>query len=271
MHEGGEQAVLDQISELQARHPNLEAVGLPSGDLRIHGSVGFSVEHNSHTIEDSYDLRLDIPREYPAGPPFVYETGGKIPDDFGHFMADGRFCLGAPVEVRHRFARHKSLLRFVEELVIPFLFSYSYKRDHGAMPYGERSHGPIGLIEYYNEFFETGPIPTMRLLKCLADNFAPPLMACPCGSDKKLKECHGPRLDEIRPYQPTESFEAELMPMIGLARKAGIGISARRLMPKRIWNKQRRQRKRVKRFQMRGSQALLQHPSRASSTSGAAR
>ena len=54
-------------------------------------------------------------------------------------MEAGNFCLGAPIEVRRRFAGHKNLLRFIEDQVIPYLFSYSYKRDYGKLPFGELS------------------------------------------------------------------------------------------------------------------------------------
>ena len=142
MDEGVEQLVIDQVNEAQSRYPNLELLRYSSGELRVRGCVGFSIEHNSHMIEDYYNLELMILDDYPASPPFVFEPEGKIPKDFGHFMAAGNFCLGAPVEVRRRFAEHKSLLRFIEDQVIPYLFTYSYKRDHGKLPFSDLWHGP---------------------------------------------------------------------------------------------------------------------------------
>ena len=248
MDEGVEQLVIDQVNEAQSRYPNLELLRYSSGVLRVRGCVGFSIEHNSHMIEDYYNLELMILDDYPASPPFVFEPEGKIPKDFGHFMAAGNFCLGAPVEVRRRFAEHKSLLRFIEDQVIPYLFTYSYKRDHGKLPFSDLWHGPQGLLQYYTEFFGTSPVEAMKLLKCLADDSVPPLMACPCGGGSKLRECHGPKLTELRPHLPPRQFETELRDMIKLLRAAKVPFPESKVMPKRMWKQRERQeRKKSKR------------------------
>ena len=220
--------MIDQVTEAQARHPNLELLRYPSGTLRIRGRVGFSMEYESHTIEDHYLLDLQIPDDYPASPPFVFEMEGKIPKTFGHFMKAGNFCLGAPVKVRRQFAEHKNLLHFIDDQVIPYLFAYSYKRDYSKMPFGELLHGEAGLLQYYMGFFEVPPIEAMKLLKCLADDIAPPLMACPCGGRRKLRDCHAPQLTELRPHLPPKQFEIELRGMIKLVRARKARVSRRR-------------------------------------------
>ena len=240
MDEETEKLVCDQMTEVQARHPNLELLRDPSGELWARGGVGFSIEHDGHLIEDNYNLDLRFPSDYPASPPFVFETEGKIPRDFGHFMAAGNLCLGAPVEVQRRFSEHRRLLRFIDEQVIPYLFSYSYMRDHGNLPFGELRHGTIGLLQYYAEFFGVAPIEAMKLLKCLADDFAPPLMACPCGSELKLRDCHGPKLEELRLFLSPQRFEMELREMIKLARAAKIPVPERKIMPRRMWKRKQR-------------------------------
>ena len=74
MDEGIEQLVLDQMIEVQVRHPNLELIREPSGVLCIKGKVGFTMEYKSRTIEDFYNLEFKIPKDYPDSPPAVYET-----------------------------------------------------------------------------------------------------------------------------------------------------------------------------------------------------
>ena len=248
MDESVKQLVINQVTEAQSRYPNLELLRYPSGELWVRGCIGFSIEHDSHMIEDYYNLQFLILDDYPALPPFVFEPEGKIPKDFGHFMAAGNFCLGAPVEVRRRFAEHKNLLRFIEYQVIPYLFSYSYERDHGKLPFGDLRHGTQGLLQYYTDFFGTYPVEAMKLLKCLADDFAPPLMACPCGSGSKLRDCHGPKLTELRPHLPPRQFEKELRDMIKLLQAAGVRFPESKIMPKRMWKRRKRQwRKKSKR------------------------
>ena len=243
---------MDQMVEVQEQHPHLELLRDPSGALRVCGEVGFSIDHESHTIEDTYQIRLDIPDDFPDSPPIVYETEGKIPEEFAHFMEAGNFCLGAPVEVRRRFAQRQSLSVFIDDQVIPYLFAYSHKREYGTMPFGERSHGSAGLLEYYNELFDTSGIATMKLLKCLADDFAPPLTKCPCGGEAKLSNCHGPILGTLRPHSSPRSFERELRQFIRIARAAGIALPERKVMPKRMLKQRRRRRRRSERIKKRG-------------------
>jgi len=247
MDEGLEHLVIKQMAEVQARHPNLELQRDPDGKLWVRGGVGFSIEHDTRTIEDRYQLALEIPANYPESPPFVFETEGKIPKDFGHFMQAGNFCLEAPVEVNRRFAQHQNLLHFIEGQVIPFLFMYSYKHDYGVLPFGDRHHGAAGLLQYYTEFFGTSGITAMKLLKCLADDSAPPLMTCPCGAGGKLKDCHGPKLDELRSHLPPRRFEAELREMIKIAKTLEIRLPKSQVTPKRMWKQEQRRLRRSNR------------------------
>jgi len=258
MDEGVEQLVIEQMTEVQARHPNLDLQRDPDGQLWVRGAVGFSITHNGRSVEDSYQLALQIPEDYPESPPYVFETEGRVSKDFEHFMAAGNSCLEAPVEVRRRFAQHRNLSRFIDEQVVPFLFAYSYKRDCGELPFGDRLHGAPGLIQYYveffgvsgapartlQEFFDNSGIPAMKLLKCLADGWAPPLMACPCESGRKLQDCHGPKLDELRPHLSQHQFEEELRQMVKTAQEAGIHLPASQVMPKRMWKQAQRRLKR---------------------------
>ena len=233
--------MIAQMADAQAQHPGLELTLAPSGELLVRGSVGFCIDHDGHTIEDTYEIELHIPDDYTDSPPSVFETGGKVPEDFEHFMEAGNLCLAAPVEIRRRFAQHKTLLSFIDDQVIPYLFNYSYKRDYGSLPFGELHHSSLGLLEFYMKHFGTKIMATLKLLKCLADNFAPPLGSCPCGSGRKLQDCHGPKLEELRPHYRPEWFEDELRDMIEMARNADISLPERDVMPYRMW-KQREKR-----------------------------
>lgn len=234
--------IVEQFSEVQSKHPSLELLRLFNDSFCVEGQVGFSVDHDLGTTSDCYCLVLSIPNDYPAFPPYVFETRGKVPQGFGHFMAAGNLCLGAPVEVRRKFSEHKNLLKFIEAQVIPYLYSYSHLRDHGKLPFGDLRHGTRGLLQYYMEFFETNGFKMMQLLKCLADDFAPPLGACPCDSGRKLKRCHGDKLDALRPHMRARQFEQELRQMIKLLELHGIRYT-KRVVPKRMLKQRRRSQK----------------------------
>jgi len=238
------QLVIDQVAEVQAEQPDLELTLEYTGEMLVRGTVRFSIDHEGRTYRDAYRVQIAIPPDYPESVPTAKETAEAIPADFHRFLKTGNLCLAAPVELMRVFAQNRSLLHFTNRLLIPYLFSYTYYREHGQLPHGELSHGLLGLLEYYREFFGVGVIKAMKLLKLLADAFAPPLMPCPCDSSRTLQDCHGPKLDELRPLLPAEHFEADLRDMIAAAQTAKLPLPERDVMPKRMWkNRQKRIRK----------------------------
>ena len=203
-----------QVEEVQSQYPDFELVLLESGEPEMTGTLAFDIEHEGHKVGGEFAVRVRFPADYDKTYPFVWESGGQIPADFGHFMQAGNLCLGAPVELQEKFAAHRNLLRFLNEQVVPYLFSFVHLRDHGTMPFGELSHGYRGLLFYYCERFETHIVPTLKLLKSLADDFRPPEGRCACGREARFRECHGPQLAGLRAHHLPEQFEAELRGML---------------------------------------------------------
>lgn len=239
------QLVFDQMSEVQTEHPNLELVLSCSGEIVVQGAIRFSINFKDRTVKDEYRIKITVPADYPNSPPTVQETEKAITDNFHKFIKTGNLCLGAPVEVRRVFAQHKTLLGFVDLQIIPYLFSYSYFRDYGELPHGDLEHGMLGLLQYYKNFFGVDAIKVMKLLKLLADDFAPPLMKCPCESGKVLMDCHEAKLNKLRPYYSPQEFGVELREMITGAQQAGIRLPERHVMTRRMWKRHEKRRKKV--------------------------
>lgn len=232
-----EKLIVEQMAEVQSSHSGLALLRAGPGSLFVQGPIGFTVQYGKNSITDIYAIRLDLPNDYPASPPAVFEIDGKIDKDFHHFMADGSLCLEAPVEVRRQFAEHRRLLPFLNRQVIPYLSAYSYRCEYGSMPNGERSHGPLGLLEYYCEFMGTGQLATMKLLKLLADGPLPSQIVCPCGSSRLLGECHAPKLEQLRPHVRREQLEDELDAFIVGFGEPDRKLPLRQVMSKRMWKR----------------------------------
>ena len=200
-----------QVLDLQARHPSLRLLhDGRSGLFLVEGHIGFRGACNSRTVRDKYRVRLLVPRDYPQSPPVVFETGGKIPADYEHLMKAGNLCLGVPLEVDLRFASNRTLLHFVDDLVVPYLFGFSYSRRYGEMPFGEYCHGPEALLHSYQEYFHVAA-PEATLLLCLlaAGSAQPPHLAR-----------HGTMLREVRAIRPPDRFKKEIRELrIWLARR----------------------------------------------------
>ena len=195
-----------QFNELAAVYPGLALTKNDSGQWTIRGDLRFRATFQETTIEDMFEIELLLPPNYPAIPPAAAETGGRIPTDF-HKLTDGSFCLGTPLEVRMKFGKTQRLLPFVEDLVVPYLFSFRYWQDHGKMPFGEFSHGGKGILESYQALLSVeSPSGVLALLKILGDGSYRGHQACPCGSGARLRHCHGARLLGLNSVQSADHF-----------------------------------------------------------------
>jgi len=205
--------VTEQMVELQAQQSDLQLVRDANAQLAVEGPLRFSVTYGDRTIEDEYDVAILIPRRYPDRVPTVRETGGKVSNTHHRFV-NGALCLEAPVEVRRVFAGERTLLAYVNRLVVPYLSAYSYKCLHDRMPHGERKHGPLGILDYYTEFFRTDMPTSLRLLKLLADYDFPRDCTCPCGRGASLYQCHGSTVLRLCGHLSQAGFAVELQDIV---------------------------------------------------------
>jgi hypothetical protein len=174
----------------------------------VSGLLRFHVTYEGTTVETEYEMKILIPDSYPDKVPIAFETGGKVPADF-HKMDDGSLCLGAPLEVRMKFAQHRCLLGFIKEQIVPYLFSHACWEKSGKMPFGER-HGAAGILESYKELFNVDDdLAALNLLRILADDNYRGHTLCPCGSELKLRQCHGEDLLALRTYQSKIEFACD--------------------------------------------------------------
>ena len=141
---------------------------------------------------DSYSLRIDLNSIDRNGWPRVYEVGGRhqaistkhnVDAIDLHFYPDGSCCLG----IRFSPERLLTIERFIDELVIPFLYRLSYVDKNGLLAakrdlWGEYAHGDDGIRQYMKETLD------------MASRDPGRNELCPCGSGRKFKRCH---LDDV--------------------------------------------------------------------------
>ena len=173
--------------------------------------------------------------------PKAKEIGGRIPcDPDSHVNGDGAMCLGASFEIRRKYKQYRSLLAFVNRLLVPFLYSFSFKEKYGHMPLGELSHGRKGVVEYYKEFFGTdSDLSVLELLKIIVEDNYRGHISCPCESRKRLRNCHGPQIREIKDQQSREQFFSDFLYCLRFHLDSGKELP-RQLVTKRLrnyWNK----------------------------------
>lgn len=165
-------------------------------------------------IEDDFQVEIDIPPEYPNVIPTVKEVGGRIPDDY-HRLTNGNLCLGTVAELYLSFTKNPTLLHYVQKHIVDYLYGFSYKEKYGRHPSGERAHGIEGVWEYYRERFQTNnDLAVISLLYILCSNKYRGHQLCPCGSGKKIRQCHLPFVLELSSESIIQHYQGDLLVLI---------------------------------------------------------
>lgn len=225
------EAPLDLIrshcEELTAKYTGL-MFDISAGEYVVKGFLRFSASAKEvgipEVFQGDYQIAISIPRDYPKSYPCVREVGGKIDTGF-HINPDGTLCLGAPIAIRKTFDKNPTLIGFVESCLIPFLYSYEYKLKYGKLPFGELSHGDLGIVEHYRSSFNVADdYALLGLLKILADESYRGHLECPCGSKQRLRNCHGEQLLDLKPHQSQNAFLMDYVTVMGTVLKNGTPI-----------------------------------------------
>ena len=236
--------LIKQVREVRSEHPDLMLEKGEGGRFAVVGRLGFCVSRDGKDVEDAYEVEIVIPRDYPLSPPSAKEIGGRIPKSFHRLSDDGTLCLGAPLAVRMVFAGQPNLLSYIQNQVIPLLFSHSYKELYGEMPYGELPHGGEGILEYYREIFAVDEVRgVLGLLQILADDSYRGHYPCPCNSGRNLRKCHGPTLLAIKEYQGQDEFLVDFLIILQHVKGDGDIREFCSVVPRRIVERSRCDRK----------------------------
>ena len=181
----------------------------------------------------SYDFMITVITRpnHPKDLPLLCCDDPKLPAGFynRHIMSDSMACLGVGAEIKRRWHPENGLVGFFHDFVSQFLAWQVYYETNGhAPPTGQRAHFGKGILEFYAEDLglpDLSGVPDF--MKLLAKQDRPKgHLICPCGSGKKLRDCHGDliwRARENLPWQHVRDDFAQLdigkdarTPLIGI-------------------------------------------------------
>lgn len=160
----------------------------------LKGEMTLNAEFNGIPLYDVYHVKLDVPKTFPKKIPLLtLLNNDEIPDGFEHLYPSNIACLGTFSDLFDFVSANDSLLAFIDEIIMSYLYSLSYYKRYGDFPYGERSHGNEGVWEAYFERYHVNNrailvkllLYTGGIVKYRGHHL------CPCGSGKKLRNCHG--------------------------------------------------------------------------------
>ena len=85
-------------------------------------------------------------------------------------------------------------------------------------PFGERKHGFEGLLESYGELIGTTEVTVIsKYLECLSKKEIKGHWDCPCGSGKRIRDCHKASLMILRRRLPQQVAARALSRLRGLS------------------------------------------------------
>jgi hypothetical protein len=201
MHIGGSAIPASwHLAGALARQPGLSLLPTESPDVLIEGELRcHCVGPANVIIDENFAVRIEVPRAFPRALPRVFETQGRVPQTF-HRNGDGSLCLGSPLAIRLEIADEPTVGRFIERAIVPYLYSHEYFVRFGEMPFGELSHGAVGLEHDVRRLFRlpgrTNAEEFLRLASLKRRHANKHL--CPCRSGLRLGRCHAADVHKVR-------------------------------------------------------------------------
>lgn len=181
------------------------------GLVSVQGILTFELEPPGlPRIDDAYRVRIDIRTGREDEIPRVFELDGRIPKDIDEHNPGGEFCLGSPLTVRLKLGRSPTLVHFVDQCVVPFLYAASWRRQgRSGWPFGELPHYGEGLLNDYQRLLRVNTLERTRLALtalCVRPRVANKLI-CPCGCRRRLGRCsYRQHLASLRPLATRPYF-----------------------------------------------------------------
>lgn len=193
-----------------------EACSLKRESAIVHGTYILQVPDSTRQIE--YGIVLVIPENYPKAVPQMFCNDPKLPigNIDRHIMKDGRACLGVQAEIGMYWPPGSTIVDFLDKFVAPFLaWQFYYDVFQRPPPWGARPHGKQGILEFYGELLgipaDSSTESIEKFMELLARKNQPGgHEPCPCGSGKKLRNCHRELVYEVRKRVARENVKDDL-------------------------------------------------------------
>lgn len=194
--------VADRLGDLLAEGRAYIGVEQPELTARVHKDMvvveGKLLVGPSGAWFDVYDFLLAFLPGFPDVEPLVWEVASRVPRtaDRHVFPKDGNCCLGVWEGWLICAASH-IVADFMGRPMQSYFEGQTYFEMHGDWPYGQRSHGLQGVVEAFADVLGVDHlIASVRdHLTALSKQQVRGHHACPCGSGRRLRNCH---LEQVR-------------------------------------------------------------------------
>jgi hypothetical protein len=157
-------------------------------------------------VWDRYQVKLQLSQDSPGGIPALYEIGNRIPrKPERHMEPDGKACIVLPDAYWYEHPQGMNTLDFLNGPARHFFVNQSLidLGQSNVWQNGEWGHGTEGIVEFYAAILGIGdPRTILAYLGILKRHAIKGHWPCPCGSKRKLRNCHGELINELRTRIP---------------------------------------------------------------------
>ena len=179
------------IEIMKRKYPSLEYVQRDNECIFV-GEIVLNHVYNDVRMTGKFDIEIVVPRDFPLALPTVKELSNCIDDSYTHRYPNGYLCLASNLELKMHISKNHDISDFVDKYVIPYLYTYKYFKEYGIYPYGERSHGMMGNLEYLKDlFYVDNWKQVFDIIMFITKSTYRGHLLCPCGSGKRIRNCHG--------------------------------------------------------------------------------
>ena len=129
--------------------------------------------------------------------PKVWEVSNKIRKSYEHIYDDRSLCLATDLE-QELYLKTHTIVEWIREYVEKYFVSYIYYKRYGVFSFGEHSHGKKGIYEFIKIHYKMNNlIEAKKIYEYVCTKKYRGHLDCPCGSGKKIRNCHGKLILEL--------------------------------------------------------------------------
>lgn len=179
--------LVDVDGTLAQHQPELKSSLLPHG-ISIDGTFVCTSDAGPF---DRFEIKIELSELFPDQEPRLTETGGRIPATLKrHIFSSGSCCLGL-WEAWLLKTPTPDFEAYLLGPVTSYFVSQSIFEQTGEWPFGEQGHSADDIVATYADALGLpSDADRAAYLRLLTQPLLGGNPVCPCGSGKRLRECH---------------------------------------------------------------------------------
>lgn len=179
---------MESIINLEILTKNYPKLKYNDEKQEILGNIHIEYICNDEFIKGDFEIKIKLFNE---DLPKVWELSNKVRNNYQHLYEDRRLCLATDIEQRLYLKKH-TVIEWIKEYVEKYFVSYIYYKKYGVYPFGEHSHGEKGTYEFIKMHYKMDNLNDAKsIYEYICTKKYRGHLDCPCGSGKKLRNCHG--------------------------------------------------------------------------------